>query len=148
MPSLYVASSLANWERVKRLQMHFRSLGVDITYDWTNFVISDSENRQELAKAAQRELDGAIAADHLLVVMPGGRGTHCELGAMIARCLPLALWGGNELPITILADTDNVSHPTSFHHLPGIKRFTTEQEALAHVAQSLLGKSSDVPPGV
>lgn len=146
MPSLYIASSLGNWQRVKRLQGDFISRGVTISYDWTPHATAlkehngDKNHEKDLQQYAHNELIGVINADHLLAIMPGGRGTHFEMGAMIFKCMllkPKELAKGQLKAITILHDEDDAKFPTSFHFLAGITRIATEKEAIDHVMECL-----------
>lgn len=158
MPSVYIASSIHNWEQVQRLQKEFINRGYEISFDWTvKRFTSDEFNEEEVRQHGQDELEGLLACDHLLVVLPGGRGTHFEMGAIVARELyqhhvvvqfevdnkPLY---PSRYPITILYGNDDAGRPTTFHHLTGITRVETEQEAIEHVCSVFFFKKKLLAP--
>lgn len=130
---VYIASTLSNGERVAKLRDKLQNLGIEITYDWTahGMVLEPSD----LDEIAAQELQGVIDADHLFVVLPGGKGTHVELGAMIAMHLDKY-----EFPITILHDVVDTPFPTSFHYLRSgsgvpIYRTDSEDDAIERLGQ-------------
>lgn len=130
---VYIASTLSNAERVAKLRDRLQNLGIEITYDWTShgMVLEPGD----LDEIAAQELQGVIDADHLFVVLPGGKGTHVELGAMIAMHLDKY-----EFPITILHDVVDTPFPTSFHYLrtsAGIPIYRTgsEDDAIERLGQ-------------
>ena len=76
--NVYVASSLDNKDKAARFISRLRELGHNITYDWTTH--GRLTDKQQMRIAAHRELHGVLGADVLVVYMPGGFGTHCEMG--------------------------------------------------------------------
>jgi nucleoside 2-deoxyribosyltransferase len=131
-PKVYIASTLANWERVRRIRDKLIEAGIEITYDWTlhgaafysadgTLNTSTTKTEEELEQAAISESKGVIDAHAILAVMPGGRGTHFELG--VAFIL--------NTPAIILMDQENADRPTSFHYLPSTTRHMIEDEAIA-----------------
>jgi hypothetical protein len=86
----YIATGLKNaeahakarevFERPRDGQPHWQSWG--ITYDWTKGgKIEDDHVRPSIAIA---EIEAVRLAWLLLMLVPGGRGTHVELGAALA----------------------------------------------------------------
>jgi nucleoside 2-deoxyribosyltransferase len=51
------------------------------TFAWSD---QDAHNPREYADIAQAELSGVREADVLIVLLPGGFGTHVEIGAALA----------------------------------------------------------------
>lgn len=117
MTMLYIASGLPNKERVIELRDKLAAHGIPLTYDWT--LHGRVTDPQALIDISIGESDGVKNAKCLLVVLPGGKGTHVELGIAHALNIPIAIL--NE-------DKDYVL--VSFHFLPGIIRFVEEQEAI------------------
>lgn len=62
--------------------------GWERTYTWSD-VDSNSSQYGEIAAA---ELEGIRLADVLIVLLPGGFGTHVELGAALAFGKPIILY--------------------------------------------------------
>ena len=58
------------------------------TFAWTN---QDAHNRAEHAGIAQAELAGVGEADVLIVLLPGGYGTHVEIGAALVLGKPVII---------------------------------------------------------
>lgn len=130
--SVYIASSLKNYERVvqvnKRLHDEF---GVITTYDWTPHAVGVLEGNpekdpQKLREIAYREFQGIINAGVMLIVMPGRLGTHFEYGLAF----------GIQVPIVYLDDRDMPSAEKRFepiHFLQSVYYYDKEDEALQKV---------------
>lgn len=90
----YIASRIENAERVKELHALFRAAGWSCTYDWSvhGSVRGEGVTRETLSRVALAEMNGVTDADVVIVLLPGGRGTHVEMGAAIAVETPLVLW--------------------------------------------------------
>lgn len=76
----YIASRLENAETVKRVAMVIKAAGHEQTYDWTQHGSVQSEGEKRLRQVAESEKNGVMNADFVIVLLPGGRGTHAELG--------------------------------------------------------------------
>jgi hypothetical protein len=87
--SFYIASYVGERQRTQKVQGHLRSLGHEITVDWTAFpgVPTGERNARpgDVAAIAVRELDGIVKADPFLLLagVPEGRAKYTELGAAI-----------------------------------------------------------------
>lgn len=88
---IYIASGLKNAERAKEYMGLFREAGWEITYDWTVHGSVLHRGVEVMRETARNEVFGVLEADILLVVLPGGRGTHVELGVAIGRGTPVLL---------------------------------------------------------
>lgn len=79
----YIASKLENAEQVKRVSEKLKAIGWKQTYDWTvhGSVQGSHARLEEVSKAETR---GVMQADIVIVLLPGGRGTHAELGIAVA----------------------------------------------------------------
>ena len=80
----YIASKLENAEQVTEIASALRSAGHENTYDWTTHGSIQGEGKEILKKTMLNELNGVKEADMLIVLFPGGRGSHVELGMGIA----------------------------------------------------------------
>jgi nucleoside 2-deoxyribosyltransferase len=130
--SLYLASSLSNFRRIRRFRDQLAAFGIQLTYDWTQWgerlenAAVEPLGPSEIAAIAERELSGVIKCDLLAVVLPGGNGTHVELGAGLAL--------GKK--IFMLNDAGETgSRPVSFHHLTQIKTFGSEEAFLLAITE-------------
>ncbi|MHB1681287.1 MAG: group-specific protein [Bacilli bacterium] len=79
---LYLASGLENRNRVQKWRDALTDFGHTITYDWT---AHGRVQGPQLSDVAWNELHiGVQEADVVIVLLPGGMGTHTELGAALA----------------------------------------------------------------
>ena len=122
---LYIASGLQNRARIIDLIDKFESLGISISYNWCSH--GQVFNLDQLRAIAQNEINGVLNAKCILVVMPGGRGTHYEMGVAWAM----------KKPIVMLIEDINKHQWTSFHMLPEIIIVHTEDEAISLVEKIL-----------
>ncbi len=79
----YIASRLENAEEVKTLKKALDNRGWQHTYDWTTHG-SVQAPRGKMRQIADDEAEGVYKADVVIVLLPGGRGTHAELGMGIS----------------------------------------------------------------
>ena len=143
---LYIASTLSNWKRVRRFYKFFESYGIEIAYDWTQYGeeispnVERDKNKQSLQRKAEQEFTGVRLCDHLFAIMPGGRGTHFELGMayglLNAQIVAIEERWPNEIigpkGITLLDETNDPG-PVSFHYLPFLVRTTSLRQAVVQV---------------
>lgn len=120
---VYIASTLSNSVRVQKLGKRLRDLGIEITYDWTThnngvpYVSDDQPEHKRII--GEYELKGVFDADCVLVVMPGGSGTHFEFGFAYAL----------QKRIVLLLDEHKGQSP-SFHFMNEVARVFSEEEAI------------------
>lgn len=79
MTKVYVAGGLQNIDMVRQVQKAVRDLGGVINYDWTEHG-SIAHLPDVWAAASAAEIEAASTCDLLIVCLPGGRGTHAEIG--------------------------------------------------------------------
>ena len=87
----YIATSLTNATEHNELRDLLAARGVGLTYDWTAHGSVWREGRERIAQVAEREASGVAAADLLIAILPGGRGTHVEIGIAIAFRIPVVV---------------------------------------------------------
>ena len=119
--SLYVATTLSNWERARSFINFFKSLGIPIAFDWTPWGEELGKTPRDidpdsLCQKALCEYEGVTSASYVLVIVPTGCGTNFEYGVAYQR-----LGDVNRPIITILDQSEPVA-PISFHYLPGVRR--------------------------
>ena len=96
-----------------------------ITYDWTAHGSVWKDGADRIRKVAQAEMQGVLDADYVVVLLPGGRGTHTELGMALADGKPVILYGTD----------DDFSGPKTcaFYHHPLVRRLW-HLDSIEHVA--------------
>lgn len=89
MKTFYIGSKLENAAAVQELRDALVVGGLRCIYDWTQHGSVRGEDspalRERLATVAVDEACGAADADLAIFLLPGGRGTHVELGAALGR---------------------------------------------------------------
>lgn len=79
MTKVYVAGGLQNIDMVRQVQQAVRDYGGVINYDWTEHG-SVAHVPEIWLSASAAEIEAASTCDLLIVCLPGGRGTHAEIG--------------------------------------------------------------------
>lgn len=80
----YIATKLENHLAHNQLRDQLQEQGHEITYDWTTHNAVYREGLARIKEVIDLEIQGVLAADTVIVLWPGGRGTHVELGIAIA----------------------------------------------------------------
>jgi len=83
----YIAAPFNQREEVKEIYNRLKSLGHEITTDWTNHkYIKPYNTNQQLARAyAQEDLEGVLSCDVFVLLSDGeSQGRNTELGMAIA----------------------------------------------------------------
>lgn len=112
----YIATSLKNAPRAQQLRDRLNAEGHVWTYDWTKHGAAGHLGEAKLAEIAIQEFYGVTVADVVIVLLPGGKGTHTELGMAMAMGKPIVIWDETRLK-WVCDDTT-----CSFYWMPGIKR--------------------------
>jgi len=92
----YIASSLENYAQVREVAEQLKQAGHIHTYDWTVHGSVGKEGPKRLCEVAQMEKQGVLDADIVIVILPGHRGTHAELGMAIAAGKPVLICAEKE----------------------------------------------------
>jgi nucleoside 2-deoxyribosyltransferase len=96
---------------VRRLQAE----GWERTFDWGAALGQSPDNYAEVAAA---ELDGVRDADVLVALLPGGYGTHVEMGYALALKKPVILHAPDQ-------ETLATPYPCIFHYHADVKLFVS-----------------------
>ena len=80
----YIASGLENIDRVKTVIGTLTEKGHEITHDWTLHGDVRGEGEETMSSVANAEAFAVISSDCVILMLPGGRGTHTELGLALA----------------------------------------------------------------
>lgn len=122
--SYYIATTLGNAAAHNRLRDLLAARGHYLTYDWTAHGSVADRTPEERAEVATEELSGVECADVVFVLLPGGAGTHTEMGA--------ALVCGARV---ILVATPEEAERVVFYRHPLVTRAGTLEEAAAQAEE-------------
>jgi hypothetical protein len=136
---LYLASGWDNGHRVEVLADALESRGYRITRRWWEFPIGTSMTVNERIFTAKADMDGVLVADALVLWLPGdppvyvsrGWGSHAEMGAAIARNIPV-----------IIVEPDGRSPFCIFDHHPVVKnsiKYADERDIVSMLMDCLHG---------
>lgn len=84
MAKFYIGTSLSRAKEHNFVRDLLKQRGHELTYDWTLHGNMKSTTVEILNTIAHKELEGLLSADFVVILLPGGHGTHFELGAAIA----------------------------------------------------------------
>lgn len=119
----FVSSRKDRSARADALSKELEKHGWQRTFAWKP---EDGEGPEGNAAIAKAELDGVLQADILIALLPGGNGTHVEIGAALALGKPVILHAPDR-------ETLNQPYPCVFHYHPGVKLIisqTIDSEAI------------------
>jgi nucleoside 2-deoxyribosyltransferase len=106
----YLATRIDRSAEAAPLLQALKAQGWVRTFEWTD----DGIDPARYADAAVKELAGVREADVVIVLLPGGRGTHVEIGAALALGKPVILYAPDR-------DTLTKPYPCVFHYHPSVK---------------------------
>lgn len=109
----YVASSLINKDQVRYVNQKLVDQGFIHTYDWT--INSPVKTLAELADIGVKEKNAVLASDIVMILLPGGKGSHIELGLALAGDKKVFLYSPND-------EINDVSLTSTFYHLPEVEK--------------------------
>lgn len=108
-----------------RLRDLLEADGHHITYDWTHHGAVYGRGVDGIREVAKDEARGVVEADVVFVLLPGGRGTHVELGIAL----------GLDKPVLIVSDdpatTGAVKETCAFYHHPAVAVVPRIEHAVA-----------------
>jgi nucleoside 2-deoxyribosyltransferase len=116
MPKFYLATRKDRADQAEKLLESLKSRGWERTFTWTG---EDKARAEEYSEVAVAEIAGIREADILIVLLPGGYGTHVEIGAALALGKPVILHAPDE-------KTLNTPYPCVFHYHPGVRLLISE----------------------
>lgn len=126
----YVASSFRNIDAVNQVANHLKNRGHIQTYDWTKNAKAKEEQNftfDDLKDIGQNEKNAVIEADFVVVLLPGGKGTHIELGIALGQGKRIFIYSPN-------GEINNFDTTSTFYHLPEIEKcFGTINELVNNI---------------
>ncbi|MDM5316305.1 group-specific protein [Fictibacillus sp. b24] len=128
MMKFYIASGFANKLLVKQVGAEVKkTLNWELTYDWTQN--DKAETNEDLAVIGMNEFKGVMDSDVTIVILPGGKGCHTEMGVALGNRKQVVLFD----PENTLRD---LSKATTFYFLPQIKHWGGSVEELLTLCSS------------
>ncbi|MRH41348.1 group-specific protein [Aquibacillus halophilus] len=131
--NFYIASGLQNRNPVRKVAQALSAFGLEHTYDWTQNQRGTTLEMHKRVGEAERA--AIVKSDFVVVILPGGKGTHTEFG--------MALGLGKR--IYVYSETDDINDPTTttnFYHISGVTKFIGELDEL--IAFILENESSEL----
>lgn len=130
MKRFYVASSVKNVENVRYVAQNLERKGYVNTYDWTRILEARDEKTltfEDLGDIGRKERDGLLNADVVVILLPGGKGTHVEMGIAIGQAKRIILHSPDEA-------INNFETTSTFYHLPEVEKcYGTLDELLGEI---------------
>jgi nucleoside 2-deoxyribosyltransferase len=111
----YIASSFDNKEAVRALASFLIKEGFTQTYDWTKN--ERAVTLEDLARIGEEEKNAVISADFFILLLPGGKGSHVELGIALALGKRIYIYSPED-------EVNDFATATTFYHVSNVKRFT------------------------
>ena len=130
----YVGSSFSNIEEVRFMCNELIALGHTHTYDWTQNERAASIDA--LRSIGEEEVSGIQSADFVVILLPGGKGAHVELGIALGTNKPVFLYN--------LGDQMNMEETNTFYHVDAVQRLEGPFYDLPHRIQGRLELSNHV----
>lgn len=128
----YIATSLSRVAAHHVVRDVLIKSGHEISYDWTLHGNVKSVSKERLQEVAELELLGISEADFVVVLLPGGNGTHLELGFSIARAKKIFLHTEDYIVFELGPQTN------AFYHHPDITRLHCPLADVAATVHALL----------
>ena len=100
--------------RASLLLEALKAQGWERTFAWTGETDPD-----RYAETALKEIEGVRDADVVIALLPGGRGTHVEIGAALGLGKPVILHAPDR-------DSLTKPYPCVFHYHPGVTLLISE----------------------
>lgn len=122
----YIATGIGNAALAIRLANLLMDHGHELTYDWTVHGDVRYASEQRMSEVAFNEFRAVRDAELIVALLPGGKGTHTEIGAAIAT-------RSNKRIILWSANGDEFRHDSNtcvFYYHPAVERIVCPLEVL------------------
>lgn len=101
MSKFYIATALANTLKYEAVRARLQAEGHYLTFDWLEAGAVDQTSVKDMAKRSRDDLGGLSDADCVIVILPGGYGTHVELGyALRMANIKVIIWAEGGLAMS------------------------------------------------
>ncbi|QFF97641.1 group-specific protein [Psychrobacillus glaciei] len=122
----YVGSGLKNKEQVREVGGKLKNIGWNQTFDWTHN--EQANNLADLMHIGTQEKEAIKDADYVIILLPGGKGSHIELGMAIALQKQIFLYSPH-------GEAMDMETTSTFYHLPEVNICTGSVDELISVIQ-------------
>jgi nucleoside 2-deoxyribosyltransferase len=122
----YIATTLSNHKAHNILRDLLEKKGHKITYDWTLTLNAEERNglsMDDMRTLCDKEMNGVNAADAVIVLLPGGKGTHVELGIGLANYAEIFIFSEN------IENFEACKKGCPFYHAHWVQRFLSPMKA-------------------
>ncbi|WP_201714024.1 nucleoside 2-deoxyribosyltransferase [Rossellomorea arthrocnemi] len=117
----YIASSFKNKDLVRYVSERLKQSSFTHTYDWTKN--ERASTVEELQHIGQNEKDAIIDSNMVIIILPGGKGSHVELGIALALRKRVILYSPND-------EVHDFANTTTFYHLPEVEKYSGSIDSL------------------
>jgi nucleoside 2-deoxyribosyltransferase len=114
--TFYIATSLSRANDHNLLRNLLIKNDYTITYDWTVHGSVKLSTVERLADVSLKETRGVLSADIVIVLLPGGYGTHAELGMALGSGKQVLIHSNNNDVFTACDKT------CAFYHHPNVTK--------------------------
>lgn len=128
----YIATSLSRMASHNLVRDELKRSGHTISYDWTSHGSMKLVSKERLQEVAILELQGIAESDFVVVLLPGGKGTHLELGFALAKGKKVFLHTEDPLMFELGPQTNG------FYHHPDITRLSCSLADVGAAVHTLL----------
>jgi nucleoside 2-deoxyribosyltransferase len=122
----YVGSGLQNRDQVREVARKLQVIGWNQTYDWTQN--ERANNIEDLMLIGTLEKEAIKDADYTIILLPGGKGSHIELGMAIALEKQIFLYSPH-------GEAMDMETTSTFYHLPEVNICTGTIDELISAIQ-------------
>lgn len=119
----YIASSFQNIKQVRHVANALTQKGFVHTYDWTQN--EKAETLEQLRCIGEAEKQAVTTSDFVVILLPGGKGAHIELGIALALSKRLYLYSPTD-------ELYNPSNTSTFYHVKGVNKFAGDLDEFIH----------------
>ena len=112
----YIATTLENAAQAREVATALKAAGHEQTYDWTRHGSVQAGGFHAIREAAMNEEKGVRDADIVVMLLPGARGAHAELGMAIALKKWVIIYGRKE------TDFIQTGRTCAFYCSPSVQR--------------------------
>jgi len=133
----YIATSLQRIEDHHNVRDALREQNWEITYDWTLHGSVKKTSIERLQEVGLKMTQGVLDADVVIVLLPGGKGTHTELGMAIARNKKIILHSMSPQPFALCDET------VAFYHREDILQLTGTFDQVVEILQREFQKDAN-----
>jgi len=138
MNTFYIATSLSRIKEHHLVRDMLHSEGYKITYDWTSHGSARTISTERLAEVAELEIEGVLEADFVIVLLPGGKGTHTEFGMALASGKPIIIHSEDPAPFQLGEQT------VAFYHVPNITHICCPLSSPQAILEAVKGLFSTI----